>query len=36
MTQNETTAAVLNHHLTAFGNNDLLVIMKDYTDSSQV
>jgi len=34
---NETlTSKVLNHHLIAFGNNDLDEIMKDYTDESEV
>jgi ketosteroid isomerase-like protein len=36
----ETTEALTNevliHHLTAFGNNDLEEIMKDYTEESQV
>lgn len=30
------TKEVLTHHLTAFGNNDLEEIMKDYTEASQV
>ena len=30
------TKDILNHHLTAFGNNDLDEIMKDYTDDSEV
>ncbi|WP_224994726.1 nuclear transport factor 2 family protein [Cesiribacter sp. SM1] len=37
MTTSETlTRAVLTHHLTAFGNNDLDEIMKDYTEESEV
>ena len=37
MATNETiTSEVLNHHLTAFGNNDLDEIMKDYTEESEV
>jgi ketosteroid isomerase-like protein len=32
----EITKKVLTHHLTAFGNNDLNEIMKDYTDQSEV
>jgi ketosteroid isomerase-like protein len=37
MTTNETiTGKVLNHHLTAFGNNDLDEIMKDYNEQSEV
>ncbi|HSJ69795.1 MAG TPA: nuclear transport factor 2 family protein [Anditalea sp.] len=31
-----TTNAILTHHLTAFGNNDLDEIMKDYTEESEV
>jgi ketosteroid isomerase-like protein len=27
---------ILIHHLTAFGNNDLQEILKDYTDQSQI
>lgn len=30
------TKEILNHHLTAFGNNDLEEIMKDYTEESEV
>lgn len=30
------TSAILTHHLTAFGNNDLEEIMKDYTEESEV
>lgn len=30
------TRAILTHHLTAFGNNDLDEIMKDYTEASEV
>ncbi|HEV7331320.1 MAG TPA: nuclear transport factor 2 family protein [Flavisolibacter sp.] len=30
------TSEVLNHHLTAFGGNDLDEILKDYTDESEV
>lgn len=33
---NTTTNEILTHHLTAFGNNDLDEIMKDYTEESQV
>ena len=34
---NETlTSLVLTHHLTAFGNNDLDGIMKDYTEESEL
>jgi ketosteroid isomerase-like protein len=34
---NETTTKdVLTHHLTAFGNNDLTEILKDYTEESEV
>jgi len=37
MTADDTiTNDVLMHHLTAFGNNDLDEIMKDYTEQSQV
>lgn len=37
MKTNETiTSQVLTHHLTAFGNNDLEEILKDYTEQSQV
>jgi hypothetical protein len=37
MTMNDTiTKDVLMHHLTAFGNNDLSEIMKDYTNESEV
>jgi len=32
----EITKQVLTHHLTAFGNNDLDEIMKDYTEQSEV
>jgi ketosteroid isomerase-like protein len=32
----QTTKEVLTHHLTAFGNNDLNQIMKDYTEESEV
>lgn len=35
-TQEALTKAVLIHHLTAFGNNDLDEILKDYTEESQV
>ena len=35
-TQEATTNAVLTHHLTAFGDNDLDEILKDYTEESQV
>lgn len=34
--QEVTTREVLNHHLTAFGGNDLNEILKDYTEDSQV
>jgi len=30
------TSEILNHHLTAFGNNDLDEIMKDYTEDSEL
>jgi ketosteroid isomerase-like protein len=30
------TKDILTHHLTAFGNNDLDEIMKDYTEESEV
>jgi len=30
------TKEILVHHLTAFGNNDLNEIMKDYTEESEV
>ena len=30
------TSQILSHHLTAFGNNDLAEILKDYTEESQV
>jgi ketosteroid isomerase-like protein len=30
------TKDILNHHLTAFGNNDLDEILKDYTEDSEV
>ncbi|RYC68882.1 MULTISPECIES: nuclear transport factor 2 family protein [Spirosoma] len=30
------TNDILSHHLTAFGNNDLAEILKDYTEESQV
>ena len=30
------TAEVLNHHLTAFGDNDLKEILKDYTEESEI
>ena len=33
---NRITNDVLMHHLTAFGNNDLDEIMKDYTEESEV
>ena len=36
MTDKETTKEVLTHHLTAFGNNDLDEIMKDYTEDSEL
>lgn len=37
MASHETvTRAILTHHLTAFGNNDLDEIMKDYTEESEV
>lgn len=37
MAFNETiTNEALIHHLTAFGNNDLDEILKDYTDESEV
>jgi hypothetical protein len=37
MTASETiTTKVLNHHLIAFGSNDLVEIMKDYTEESEV
>jgi ketosteroid isomerase-like protein len=37
MTSSETlTSEVLNHHLMAFGGNDLDEIMKDYTEESEV
>jgi len=37
MAINETlTKEILIHHLTAFGNNDLDEIMKDYTEESEV
>ena len=37
MAVNETiTNEVLIHHLTAFGNNDLEEILKDYTDESEI
>ncbi|XWW48557.1 nuclear transport factor 2 family protein (plasmid) [Fibrella sp. USSR17] len=37
MAFNETTTnEVLIHHLTAFGNNDLEEILKDYTEESEV
>jgi ketosteroid isomerase-like protein len=35
-TQEATTREVLNHHLTAFGGNDLDAILADYTEESQV
>ena len=35
-TQEVTTHAVLTHHLTAFGGNNLDEILKDYTEDSQV
>jgi ketosteroid isomerase-like protein len=35
-TQETTTREVLNHHLNAFGSNDLHEILKDYTEESQV
>lgn len=35
-TNEKTTNGILTHHLTAFGNNDLDEIMKDYTEGSQV
>ncbi|TDE16146.1 nuclear transport factor 2 family protein [Dyadobacter psychrotolerans] len=31
-----TTNDVLMHHLTAFGNNDLVEILKDYTEESEL
>lgn len=37
MVKNETmTKDILMHHLTAFGNNNLEAIMKDYTEQSEV
>ncbi|PVH26881.1 nuclear transport factor 2-like protein [Sphingobacterium corticibacter] len=33
---NTKTNEILTHHLTAFGNNDLDEIMKDYTEESEV
>jgi ketosteroid isomerase-like protein len=37
MTSSETiTNDLLNHHLTAFGGNDLDEIMKDYTEASEL
>lgn len=30
------TSEILTHHLTAFGNNDLDEIMKDYTEESEL
>lgn len=36
ITNDKTTKDVLIHHLTAFGNNDLDEIMKDYMDESEV
>jgi len=36
MINNEKTQELLNHHLTAFGNNDLDEIMKDYTEDSEL
>lgn len=37
MAVNETTTnELLIHHLTAFGNNDLVEILKDYTDESTI
>lgn len=35
-TSNEMTKTILTHHLTAFGNNDLDEIMKDYTEDSEL
>ena len=35
-TQEIITTDVLNHHLTAFGDNDLVEILKDYTKDSEV
>ena len=35
-THETVTSAILMHHLTAFGNNDLEEIMKDYTEESEV
>ena len=32
----KTTAEVLNHHLSAFGNNNLEEILKDYTEDSEI
>ncbi|GAB3170624.1 nuclear transport factor 2 family protein [Telluribacter humicola] len=34
--QENITTQVLTHHLTAFGNNDLDEILKDYTEESEV
>ncbi|RYE20587.1 MAG: nuclear transport factor 2 family protein [Sphingobacteriaceae bacterium] len=36
MAANNVTEQVLNHHLTAFGGNDLEEILKDYTEESEV
>lgn len=33
---NTKTNEILTHHLTAFGNNDLDEIMKDYTEQSEI
>jgi ketosteroid isomerase-like protein len=32
----QVTSQVLNHHLSAFGNNDLPEILKDYTEESEL
>lgn len=34
--QNSVTKNVLMHHLTAFGNNDLIEILLDYTENSEI
>ncbi|RYY23943.1 MAG: nuclear transport factor 2 family protein [Sphingobacteriaceae bacterium] len=36
MATDNVTEQVLNHHLTAFGDNDLEEILKDYTEESEV
>lgn len=33
---NSVTSDILNHHLTAFGNNDLDEIMNDYSEESEL